>query len=115
MTRLIQQKVFSEASRCQLALFATNSAVKEKSDKEHFPPLFRVDLPSFFASAATLGFLGVFRVLTKVFFCMAGSSRVLNWRFRAIPSQEACQTRIDSTAVLDPLKNNSLAQKMEST
>jgi hypothetical protein len=53
--------------------------VKEKSDKEHFPPLFRVDLPSFFASAATLGFLGVFRVLTKVFFCMAGSSRVLNW------------------------------------
>jgi hypothetical protein len=36
-------------------------------------------------------------------------------RFRAIPLQEACQTRIDSTAVLEPLKNNSLAQKMEST
>ena len=34
-------------------------------------------------------------------------------RFRAIPSQEACQTRIDSTAVLDPLKNNSLTQKIQ--
>jgi hypothetical protein len=34
-------------------------------------------------------------------------------RFRAIPAQEACQTLIDSTAVLAPLKNNSLTQKIQ--
>ena len=34
-------------------------------------------------------------------------------RFHGIPLQEACQTRIDSTAVLDPLKNNVLAQKIQ--
>jgi hypothetical protein len=88
--------------------------VKEKSDKENFPPLFRVDLPAFFASALTLVFFGVFWVLTKVFFCMAGSSRVFALaRFRAILSQEACQTRIDSTGVLDPLKNKSLTHKIQ--
>lgn len=67
---------------CSLLRWPHQLQVKEKSDKEVVPYLaellrpstvFRVDPPSFFAGAATLGFLGVFRVLNKVFFCMAGS------------------------------------------
>jgi len=51
-----------EASRCQLTL-------------AYFTVTFLVTEPSFLAgAAATLGFFAVFKVLIKLFFCMAGSS-----------------------------------------